>query len=428
MGNTEEIRIDNFKLTYARRELLDKIRKSEYNTEEEITSNIVGTFDVVYEDCITVTGVRLMEGSKGSFVSMPSIRNGEKWSNITYFESKEIQEEIYQLAGGKYVEILRGILNVIKEMEIRVTPLTGRTDNLLGLATVKVGELVVRNVKILNGVHGAFVKFPEYRSGDTWKPVVFPHNELMQGELTRNVLERYNDSIGNLKVDPHIGKEVIKQVTFDEMVQKEKTSFENYSFENVTFNDLHRGIKEIKDSSFYNCSFTEFNGNGINMTSSRFRDCEIRNSSFEGANLKNTSLINTRIHKSNFHKASLENADLTTVPFLSVGLTDINVTNATFRNVTLAETIIEHEPIGIDTLSIVSPKATSEKIIQNRNRINRELKRGEKPVGQERAVAMQEERSGGEPRKQNNQAVNQVANQATSQTVSQATPRKSFSM
>ena len=190
------IGIENFRITKAQKELIDKIKTNTESAEERSgDSKIVAVFDVNYGNCITIEGVRLMEGSKGAFISMPSVKREDEWKNIAYFKTKEIQQEIYKLAGEHYVGHVRGAVELIENQKVRVTPLTNRDDKLLGLATITVADLVINNIKIMNSDKGAFVAFPQQRKGDEWKPVVFPKDGFMRQELSKTILNAYEESL-----------------------------------------------------------------------------------------------------------------------------------------------------------------------------------------------------------------------------------------
>ena len=197
-----KIRMDNFRLTKAEKEMYNLVRKGTLEGRER-ESKTVALFNINYGNCITILDARLVVGDKGLFVSMPSVKKDDVWQDIAYFKTKEAQHEITKIAKDRYSEVSQDMISTIDNLKVIVTPLTGREDKLLGLATITLEDLVVRNVKIMNSDKGVFVAFPQQRRGDEWKSVVFPNNAFMQGRLSDAVLDSYQRSIEKNHTTPN---------------------------------------------------------------------------------------------------------------------------------------------------------------------------------------------------------------------------------
>lgn len=72
-----------------------KIFKLDRNT-------LKGFASVTFENCFKVTGIKIMQGSKGLFVNMPSQKSGEKWQDICYPTTKEFREQLQKAILDKY--------------------------------------------------------------------------------------------------------------------------------------------------------------------------------------------------------------------------------------------------------------------------------------------------------------------------------------
>jgi len=144
-----------------------------------------------------------MKGEKGPFISMPRYKTKEDgkevWKDIVYLSTEEERNVLLEEIAEKYRSAAFDRLESGNDVNVRVTVLNGREDNLRGLATVTVEGLVIRNIKVMDGENGLFVSMPQYRTTDEdgreqWKSLVYPHNKNMYERLTRQVLEEYNRS------------------------------------------------------------------------------------------------------------------------------------------------------------------------------------------------------------------------------------------
>jgi len=121
----------------------------------------------------------------------------EVWKDIVYLSTEEERNVLLEEIAEKYRSAAFDRLESGNDVNVRVTVLNGREDNLRGLATVTVEGLVIRNVKVMDGEKGLFVSMPQYRTTDEdgreqWKSLVYPHNKNMYERLTKQVLEEYN--------------------------------------------------------------------------------------------------------------------------------------------------------------------------------------------------------------------------------------------
>ena len=187
------IEVKNFRLT---KEEQQAIQSGETNG-----TSVMAQCDVNYNNCITIKGIRLMKGEKGPFISMPRYKTKEDgkevWKDIVYLSTEEERNVLLEEIAEKYRSAAFDRLESGNDVNVRVTVLNGREDNLRGLATVTVEGLVIRNVKVMDGEKGLFVSMPQYRTTDEdgreqWKSLVYPHNKNMYERLTKQVLEEYN--------------------------------------------------------------------------------------------------------------------------------------------------------------------------------------------------------------------------------------------
>lgn len=65
--------------------------------------------------------------------------------------------------------------------------------NLKAFASLTIDDkLVITGIKLVDGKNGLFINFPQYKSGEEWKDVVFPLNKELRDKITKLVVDEYN--------------------------------------------------------------------------------------------------------------------------------------------------------------------------------------------------------------------------------------------
>lgn len=54
-------------------------------------------------------------------------------------------------------------------------------------------SLVITGIKLVEGKNGLFINFPQYKSGDEYKDVVFPLTKELRDNVTKLVVDEYNN-------------------------------------------------------------------------------------------------------------------------------------------------------------------------------------------------------------------------------------------
>ena len=149
------------------------------NAVNKPEKNVRAFATVVFGDSFKVTNVAVLEGSKGTFVSMPSFRTKERdeYNNPVYKDvcnpiTKEFREELYGDILKLYDEMEQtGKAEVKKEVTdpdepdftVRVTPFEREGSNMVGLANIVLNEsFAIGNVSVVQGKNGMFVAMPSY--------------------------------------------------------------------------------------------------------------------------------------------------------------------------------------------------------------------------------------------------------------------------
>ena len=82
------------------------------------------------------------------------------------------------------------------KLEIRAYPIAEPKGNILGSATIAldtpIGNLAVRDIRIVNGQNGPFVAMPQAKDKDgNYKDLVFPTTKEGRDQLNTAILEAY---------------------------------------------------------------------------------------------------------------------------------------------------------------------------------------------------------------------------------------------
>ena len=69
-------------------------------------SALLATASVCLDDCFIIRGVKVIEGSKTVFVSMPSCKVDEEYHDVCYPCTKEFRQEFDQAVLDAYAEVV----------------------------------------------------------------------------------------------------------------------------------------------------------------------------------------------------------------------------------------------------------------------------------------------------------------------------------
>ena len=135
-------------------------------------SNTRAFVDVTVNNAVQIHGIRIIEGSKGLFVSLPSRshKNAEgktEYKDIVFPRTAEARETLhaaildtYYPEGGSTSQTVGRIPDQVA-VQTRVTPYTDEhRPNLRGLGSVTVGDFVITGIQLMSGEKGMFLNMP----------------------------------------------------------------------------------------------------------------------------------------------------------------------------------------------------------------------------------------------------------------------------
>jgi len=167
---------------------------------------------VAVDDLIAIRGVRVVDGEKGLFVSMPQTQDKKtnEYHDIAFPLSKEFREEISNAVLDEY-EVTsnldpehRGYENPEKDaasevdisgvkLDVRVYPLDDPKGNTKAFASVSVDDkIAIRGIRVVEDEYSTSVVMPQSKDGNKKsRDVAFPINGDLRKEINRAILDEY---------------------------------------------------------------------------------------------------------------------------------------------------------------------------------------------------------------------------------------------
>lgn len=190
------------------------------NTSGETSNKIWAICTARIDDNMVIRGVKIINGSNGTFVSMPRYKTKdtegkEIYKDVVYLKTKEAREALSKAVQEAYRECVMRLdkkLSAQNRLEVKVSLYEGREDHLRGLAQITVGNTVVKNIRIMEGKNGLFVSMPQYiNEQGKWNDLVYPDDREIRTTIANKVLEEYNMKIKENKISEV--KEIRKEIS-----------------------------------------------------------------------------------------------------------------------------------------------------------------------------------------------------------------------
>lgn len=165
-------------------------------------------------DLIAIRGVRVVEGSKGLFTTMPQFKTkDDTYQDIAFPLTGDLRKQISAVVLNEFDRMMqltpeqrskesqnlsradeKNIQDV--SLDIRVYVLDKPDGNTKALASVSVDGLVaIRGVRVVESEKGAFVSMPQSKdSTGGYHDIAFPLNGDLRKAITKAVLDNYNSS------------------------------------------------------------------------------------------------------------------------------------------------------------------------------------------------------------------------------------------
>ena len=181
---------------------------------DEPKNSTLALASVAVNDMVAIQGIRVIDSDSGAFVSMPQSydKAAERYNDIAFPVTGELRKAINEAVLEEY-EIMAnlppekrgyekpdmtGAKNINAEnikLNARVYLVKEPKNNTKAFAEITVDDLVaIRGVHVIEGKNEPFVSMPQTRDKyGEYKDVAFPINGDLRKEISRLVLEKYED-------------------------------------------------------------------------------------------------------------------------------------------------------------------------------------------------------------------------------------------
>jgi len=182
---------------------------------EEPKGNTRAFASVSVNDLIAIRGIRVLEGEKGLFVSMPQSydKKAEEYHDIAFPLTRELREEMNNsiIEEYLYMDSLQPEQRVYNKVEtdeandinvddvkldIRVFPINNPQGSVKAFASVSLDDLVaIRGIRVIEGKNGAFMAMPQSKDKNgEHHDIAFPLNGDLRKAINKAVIDQYNSS------------------------------------------------------------------------------------------------------------------------------------------------------------------------------------------------------------------------------------------
>ena len=171
---------------------------------EQGRGNLLAYASVNLGGCFAVNDVRIMNGSKGPFVAMPSKKGRDGQYHDTAFPvTAQMRQDLnaavmnsYQSGDQPAPENHAARPDVTMSVDVKVYPMQNRESdksNLLAYASVTLGgSFAISDVRVMNSQKGPFVAMPSRKGRDgQYHDTAFPTTAQMRKDLNAAVMGEY---------------------------------------------------------------------------------------------------------------------------------------------------------------------------------------------------------------------------------------------
>lgn len=185
--------------------------------------------NVTMNDCVLIKGVKVVQGEKGLYVSMPAYADKKSGK---YFD------QVFPVTQEDRNALNKSVLEAYNEQKVHVktnadkaSDITARVflntrediSNVLGTASVTVGNgLAINGIRIMKNseTQKAFLSYPSFKDKDgNYQEVCNPVTKAMHDKIEGVVLDEYQKTLGQVVEK---GKNVAKEKDMTKQQQAQK--------------------------------------------------------------------------------------------------------------------------------------------------------------------------------------------------------------
>jgi len=179
---------------------------------------------VAIEDMLAIRGIRVVEGEKGMFVTMPQSKDKENnFHDIAFPLTGELRKELTTAVLEEFEKTAslapeeRGYeapdmsaaneINVHNiKLDVRIYPLDEPKGSTKAFASIGMDDIAaIRGIRIVEGEKGMFVTMPQSKDNDgEYHDIAFPLNGDLRKEMNKAILKEYDTVEKNFERKPSL--------------------------------------------------------------------------------------------------------------------------------------------------------------------------------------------------------------------------------
>jgi stage V sporulation protein G len=165
--------------------------------------------NVGIDDMVAISGIRVVQGEKGAFVTMPQSQDKDgNYHDIAFPVNGELRKEMNKAVLAEYNaptkaedgqyhgRSVSAKMNGERadSLDVRVFPIADPKSATLAFANVTFDNIVaISGVRVVNSDKGAFVTMPQSKDKEGgYHDIAFPINSDLRKELNKTVLAEFN--------------------------------------------------------------------------------------------------------------------------------------------------------------------------------------------------------------------------------------------
>lgn len=178
---------------------------------DEPKGNTLAFASVGIDDLMAIRGIRVVDGEKGMFVTMPQSKDKEdNYHDIAFPLTGDLRKDVSSAVLDEYARVVglapdqrvydapdmsgaNGKKAQDISLDVRVYPLDDPKGSTKAFASVGIDDLAaIRGVRIVEGEKGLFVAMPQSKDSEgDYHDIAFPLNGDLRKEITKAVLDGY---------------------------------------------------------------------------------------------------------------------------------------------------------------------------------------------------------------------------------------------
>jgi stage V sporulation protein G len=203
---------------------------------EEPKGSLRAFASVSFEDFVAIRGLRVNEGPRGLFVSMPRSKGkDDKYYDVAYPTNGALKSEIKKTIMDEYRrltdsnarediyaeethvtdEVRRDELS--KSFGVKIYPVKEPKGTTKAFASVTFEDIMtIRGMRVIDGINGLFVSMPQSKDKDgEYHDIAFPTIGYLRNEITKSVLDEYEKTVIENELENEIPDKIL---TYNEYV------------------------------------------------------------------------------------------------------------------------------------------------------------------------------------------------------------------